>query len=65
MCAGFQNALGQEDVCISSSTRNFKGRMGNSDAKIYLGSSATVAASAIAGELVAEAAIRAPVGNAG
>jgi 3-isopropylmalate/(R)-2-methylmalate dehydratase large subunit len=57
MCAGFQNALGANDVCIASSTRNFKGRMGNGDAKIYLGSSATVAASAIAGEIVSETAI--------
>jgi 3-isopropylmalate/(R)-2-methylmalate dehydratase large subunit len=54
MCAGFENALGEHDVCIASSTRNFKGRMGHSEARIYLGSSATVAASAIAGKVVAE-----------
>ncbi len=51
MCAGFVNALSSGDVCISSSTRNFKGRMGHPDSQIYLGSSATVAASAIAGRL--------------
>jgi 3-isopropylmalate/(R)-2-methylmalate dehydratase large subunit len=49
MCAGFQGRLGPDDVCITSSTRNFKGRMGSPDARIYMGSSATVAASAIEG----------------
>jgi 3-isopropylmalate/(R)-2-methylmalate dehydratase large subunit len=51
MCAGFVNALAAGDVCISSSTRNFRGRMGSGDAEIYLGSSSTVAASAVAGEI--------------
>jgi 3-isopropylmalate/(R)-2-methylmalate dehydratase large subunit len=36
-------------VCITASTRNFKGRMGSAEAEIYMGSPATVAASAIAG----------------
>lgn len=40
------------DVCISSSTRNFKGRMGSVDSQIYLASSAAVAAAAVAGEIV-------------
>jgi 3-isopropylmalate/(R)-2-methylmalate dehydratase large subunit len=52
MCGGFVNALSAGDVCLSSSTRNFKGRMGSPDAEIYLGSSTTVAASALAGEIV-------------
>lgn len=52
MCAGFVNALAAGDVCISSSTRNFKGRMGSVDAKIYLGSSASVAAAAVAGQVI-------------
>lgn len=51
MCAGFVNALGAGDVCIASSTRNFAGRMGHHAAKIYLASSVTVAASAVAGHL--------------
>jgi 3-isopropylmalate/(R)-2-methylmalate dehydratase large subunit len=49
---GSMGVLGAGDVCITSSTRNFKGRMGSPDASIYIGSSATVAASALAGEIV-------------
>jgi len=41
--------LGPGEVCITSSTRNYKGRMGSPDARIYMGSSATVAASAVEG----------------
>jgi 3-isopropylmalate/(R)-2-methylmalate dehydratase large subunit len=41
--------LGPKEVCITSSTRNFKGRMGDPSAQIFMASSATVAASAIAG----------------
>ncbi len=55
MCAGFVNALTSNDVCISSSTRNFKGRMGHPDAQIHLASSATVAASAVAGHITTAA----------
>jgi 3-isopropylmalate/(R)-2-methylmalate dehydratase large subunit len=46
---GHMGVLAPDDVCITSSTRNYKGRMGSPDARIYMGSSATVAASAIAG----------------
>jgi len=45
------NSLGPEDVCITASTRNFQGRMGHPNSLIYLGSPATVAASAIRGEI--------------
>jgi 3-isopropylmalate/(R)-2-methylmalate dehydratase large subunit len=49
LCGG--NSLGPEDVCITASTRNFQGRMGSPLAKIYMGSPATVAASAVRGEI--------------
>jgi len=45
-------SLTSGETCISSGNRNFPGRMGDRDAKIFLGSPATVAASAIAGEIV-------------
>lgn len=46
---GHMGVLAPDEVCITSSTRNYKGRMGSADARIYMGSSATVAASAIEG----------------
>ncbi len=46
---GHLGVLGAGEICITASTRNFKGRMGDPTAKIYMGSPATVAASAIKG----------------
>jgi 3-isopropylmalate/(R)-2-methylmalate dehydratase large subunit len=52
-CGGFHmGALADGETCITASTRNFKGRMGSAAARIYMGSPATVAASAVAGEIV-------------
>jgi 3-isopropylmalate/(R)-2-methylmalate dehydratase large subunit len=48
---GHMGVLGPKEVCITSSTRNFKGRMGSPSARIYMASSATVAASAITGHI--------------
>ena len=47
-----QGVIGEGDVLISTGTRNFKGRAGHKDSKVYLGSAATVTASAIAGKIV-------------
>jgi 3-isopropylmalate/(R)-2-methylmalate dehydratase large subunit len=46
---GHMGVLAAEEVCITSSTRNFKGRMGDPSSKVYMASPATVAASAIRG----------------
>jgi len=52
-CLGaHEGILAPGEVCISSSNRNFRGRMGSRDAEIYLGSPATVVAAAINGEIV-------------
>ena len=46
-----QGVIGENEVLISTGTRNFKGRAGHPSSKVYLGSSATVTASALKGEI--------------
>ena len=51
-CAiGRGGPLAAEETCIATVTRNDVGRMGSREARIYLASSATVAASAVRGEI--------------
>lgn len=46
-----QGVIGENETLISTGTRNFKGRAGHPSSKVYLGSAATVTASAIKGEI--------------
>lgn len=48
---GCQGLIGENEVLISTGTRNFKGRAGHPSSKVYLASAATVTASAIKGEI--------------
>ncbi len=52
-CAGYgAGVLAGGEVCIASTARNFKGRMGASSAEVYLASPYTVAAAAVAGRII-------------
>jgi 3-isopropylmalate/(R)-2-methylmalate dehydratase large subunit len=51
-CVGVhQGILAAGEACISSTNRNFIGRMGSKDSRVYLASPAVVAASAVAGRI--------------
>lgn len=50
-CAGYGDTVGDGTTVISSTARNFKGRMGSATAQVYLASPYTVAASALQGHI--------------
>lgn len=51
-CSGYgAGILAAGEVCLSSTARNFKGRMGHTSSSVYLASPYTVAASAVAGRI--------------
>ncbi len=49
---GYMGILGDNEVAVSTTNRNFVGRMGSRSSKVYLANSAVAAASAIAGYIV-------------
>ena len=51
-CAGMgAGMLASGETCISTTARNFKGRMGSAQAQVYLGSPYSVAAAAVKGQI--------------
>ncbi len=54
-CGGIdKGVLGKQDVCVSTSNRNFRGRMGHWDSRTYLASARTVARAAMRGAVSAD-----------
>jgi 3-isopropylmalate/(R)-2-methylmalate dehydratase large subunit len=49
---GYMGVLAPGEKCVSTTNRNFVGRMGHKDSEVYLASPAVVAASAVAGRIV-------------
>jgi 3-isopropylmalate/(R)-2-methylmalate dehydratase large subunit len=55
---GHMGVLAKGERCVSSTNRNFIGRMGHKDSEVYLAGPAVVAASAVAGRIVPPEAIQ-------
>lgn len=49
---GHMGVLGPGEVCLSTSNRNYVGRMGDATSEVYLANPAVAAATAVAGEIV-------------
>ena len=50
-CGAHMGVLGKDEICISTTNRNFPGRMGDIDSQTYLASPLVAAASAITGKI--------------
>jgi 3-isopropylmalate/(R)-2-methylmalate dehydratase large subunit len=50
-CGAHMGVLGKDEVCISTTNRNFPGRMGHVESQTYLASPIVVAASAVTGKI--------------
>ncbi|HDH27723.1 MAG TPA: 3-isopropylmalate dehydratase large subunit, partial [Euryarchaeota archaeon] len=48
---GYMGVLAKDERCISSTNRNFLGRMGHKESEVYLANPAVVAASAVTGRI--------------